>query len=265
MNYKILIDEVEFEKFLNWLPELGDLESFYVCLFARSKYCKHIQHVSSDKQQLKRLTSNKERLKLKVRQMECAVGAYVDKYDNPVPQEALALYISPTPRDLRKATIKTAQDFVGIIGSNANNYNPHQLCMSNIQRSKGKNKLIIFDYDIPKEEYDPSTGMEGDNYKTKCLFMIGIISKVDTILPKEAVTYIETRGGIHVCVNPDFIPYDKKSKWYKELASIDGIDQTGDSMVPVVGCCQGGWIPRFINRFTFFNTIKYPYLNEQTE
>jgi hypothetical protein len=219
MNYKIIQDEKEFRKFIDWLPDLEDNEKYYLSLFARKKYCEELIK-SNDKTQIKRFTSYKDDIYRKVKQLECEVGSYYLK-DREVPQESLVLYINPNPRNMRRATFQLIKKCTDILETNGMNYNIHAEALSCIQRSKSKTHFCDFDIDSK----DVS------------------ICRVKEILPDNTYDIIETRGGYHVLVKTRLAP---KTKWHKELRDAFVIDQIGDQMIPVVGCTQGGFVPKFI-------------------
>lgn len=229
MNYKIIHDRDELQRFINWLPDLKDNEIFYGCLFARKKYCPDLVH-SSDKTQLKRFTFKKINFIEKIKQLECEVGYYSLK-DRPVPQEALVLYANPNPRCQKKATFASIKELVNLIERNATNYNLHQEVMSNIQRAKGTGHFVDFDFDlVSKDEISK------------------IISQINCIINSEALTFVETRGGIHCLVQPSLVTTG--NKWYPEMKKLGNIDQTGDQLLPVPGCIQGNFSPKFIYEST---------------
>ena len=64
-HYKIILDEDRLRKFIEWLPELHNKETYYVCLFARSKYTEQMK-INGGQLQLRRFISKKEYLFQKI-------------------------------------------------------------------------------------------------------------------------------------------------------------------------------------------------------
>ena len=230
MNYKIIDDEQKLSEFIEWLPSLKPHETFYISLFSRSKYYPVELDTSnlSSKAQLKRFTSNKKLLFDKIKQLECEVGSYKNN-GLAVPQQSLALYITPNPRDMIKATKNSLIEFINKVTINYNGYNPHQIVLSELQKSGGTKKYIDFDFD----------GISHD----KILLKI----KDEDIINIDSITIIVTRGGFHLLVQLDKIGTKYIKSWYNKLSNLPGVDIKGtDNLLPVVGCCQGSFIPFFI-------------------
>ncbi len=256
MNYKIITDEAKLQEFVDWLPELAYNEMFYCCLFARSKYVnekdpetgKAIKHIKSDKQQLKRFTATKERLIDKIRQCEVKVGSYVQyshetqDRNSPfirtaIPQECLAMYINPNPRDLEKATKQGLKKFADLVTKPYGGYNPQAEIMSEIQKSKG-NK-VYFDIDIDGVSYEDVRGT------------------IDGFVNKEAVNVLNTRGGFHLLLELKKIAPEYVKTWYRNITALPYVDiiedleggeenNPGGIMIPIPGTFQGGYTPNFI-------------------
>lgn len=225
MNYKIILNEDVLKNYIEWLPELEEHEAYYGCLFARKKYCTSIPWPGSDKSQLKRFTAKKHNLLSKIKQMECPVGSYEIK-GQPIPQEALALYLHVNPRNLWKATIKSIGQLAKVIECDGRTSNPHQEVMSEIQKSLGKKKYAIFDLDKKDKGCVEIISETVDNY---CDIM-------------------ETRGGYHILVHLSKAKDIRMKHWYQAISGVEGVDVTGDNMSPVPGCVQGGFMPQLIKR-----------------
>jgi len=243
-TYKIIEDEKLLREFIDWLPDLNDYEKFYVALFARKKYDDDLKSTSSDKMQLKRFTSNKEYLFNKLKQLEAPINSYTLK-NTPATQKSLAVYITPTPRDCITANRDVLVRFAHAVANGNHFYNPHAETISCIQRAKSKNNTHWLDFDIDTKNID----LNG----LKDIFPI---MNEDGFKSNEFVKILESRGGYHILVNTKRASEYAKQispngyNWYmsiKEFAGED-LDQTGGSnqLMPIPGCVQGGFIPKFI-------------------
>lgn len=221
--YNIIADEALLREFIDWLPDCEVHEAYYLTLFCRKKYCPEMPWIKSDKGQLGRKTSTKEYLYDKIAQFECKFGAYRME-GNPVPQEALACYVSAAPRDLWKATVRSIGKLAQVLECKNLESNPHQEVMSEIQKNPGHKKYVMFDID----DKDP-------DLLQKCIdFCDGYCD----------VT--ETRGGYHLFIHKAAVKLITNKMWYTCIAKHS--DVTGDAMTPPWGTIQGGHIVKPIYR-----------------
>lgn len=243
--YRIIQDESELDSFIqNSLPDLGKDECFYVSLFARKKYSPELIW-SSDKSQLKRLTCTKETLKQKLRQLEISVGCYV-LGGKPAPQESLVVYIHPNPRSQKQAARILLKKMADLIADNNVGFNVQAEALSAIQKSRGQKPYVDFDFDLTNK----------DEIKV-------IMRNVLFCINDSAVTFVETRGGLHVLVKTALIAEKYKKTWYQSIIAL-GSDVAGDCMLPIPGCCQGGFVPKIIKYDTFelFSLPSFPTVTE---
>ncbi len=226
MNYQIIKDESLLREFIAWLPELERGECFYVSLLARSKYLDNKALLKTDKASIKRFTAtNKRYLIDKIKQLEVEMGAYKHG-DAPVPQESLALYITPNPRSLVNATKNALIKFAHLITSPYNGYNPHSEVMSEIQKTCSRKLYLDFDFDnISVAEFTPQ-----------------IAGKINT----DCLHLVQTIGGFHCLVELAKIEKQYEKSWYKSITSIEGCDVRGDNLLNVPGCVQSTFVPHFL-------------------
>lgn len=228
MNYKIIQDLQRLQEFIDFLPDLDESknECFYVALFTRKKYFTSSDIKIADKAQLKRFTASKKTLIQKIRQLECEVGSYQINGIS-IPQETLALYITPNPRSKTIAAKKTLIELANLITSDKNNYCPRAVSMNAMHKSCSRTVFFDFDYDFK----DISETIE--KIKEKDIINIS------------ACNFIQTRGGFHLLVKISDIETRYSKKWHQGLSEL-GADVKGDNLVPVVGCWQGGVVPKLI-------------------
>jgi len=222
---QIITDEPALKSFIEWLPELGPNEKFYLALFARKKYNNTVPWIKTDKAQLKRFLSDKPRMLDKIKQLEVPFGAY--NFDgNPAPQDSLALYITPNPRDMWKAVPRSIKALATVIECSGKNSNPHQEVMSEIHRTCGNKVFIDFDIDSKERE-----------------LIRAAINLVDG-----KCELLETRGGYHLMIKTKDAKAGFSEKlWYKKLTALADVSADPNSMIPVPATFQGMFTPRFVN------------------
>jgi len=239
MNYEIIKDKGELLRFIEWLPNLTDGEKYYVSLFSRKKYDSS-GLLKSDKNQLKRFVSNKEMLYDKIKQLEVSLGSYRFE-DKGIPNETLALYITPNPRSTHKAGLETLIELVRKIKNDDTIYNPHSIALNSLQTCASRKIYFDIDVDFKKNYANHFTYKEMYNF---------FIDKIN----KEAIScIIKTRGGYHVLLELDKISEEYSKKWYKNINSsgneIFDITMNSDNLIPVPGCLQGAVLCKHYSYF----------------
>lgn len=231
-NYTVIADLPRLEAFANWLPATTPGELFYVALLARNKYAKAagIGTFNSDRYQCKRFLTTADRLVDKIRQLECPLGAYRLKSIE-VPQEALALYITPNPRDAIKATRFALIKFAELVASGSTSHNPHAEALSQVHKSCGTKHFVDIDFD----------GVSPAD----------VVPEIAKFLNLDAVEILLTRGGFHALVRLAAVAPEHVKSWYKKMMALPGVDIRGDNMIPVPGCVQGGFVPSINNSEAF--------------
>ena len=72
----------------------------------------------------------------------------------------------------------------------------------------------------------------------------------DLINP-DAVKILETRGGFHVIIRLGRIAPQYVKSWYKNITSLPGADIAGDTLIPIPGTYQGGFVPHLFDMEDF--------------
>ena len=227
--YQIILDEEALKSFINWLPELLPHEKYYLVLMCRKKYCPSVPWIKSDKTQMKRFLTDKSRMLDKIKQLECPIGAF--SYDGKaIPQESLALYITPNPRDMWKAVPRSIKALATVIECSGKNSNPHQEVMSEIHRTCGQKVFIDFDIDSKDRE---------------------IIKRAVNLVDGKC-ELLETRGGYHLMIKTKDAKAGFSEKlWYKKLTALTDVSADPNSMIALPGTWQGGFTPRFVDSSSF--------------
>lgn len=232
-KYIIIREETELLNFVEKLPDLQDGQKYYVSLFARKKYG-YTEGLKSDKSQLKRFTCRKEDILSKLKKLEVELGLYTSG-GIPINQNSLAVYITPNPRDMHRAGLKTAKEIITMVERGDKIYNPQAIALNQIQVS-GDRKF--FDVDV---DFLPGRGCSLERLLTDLQ---------GNINPGAIFGVVVTRGGFHVLVSLEHISDEYKKSWYNKISNMScenyEVTMNGDNMMPIPGCVQSDFVPKFV-------------------
>jgi hypothetical protein len=251
--HKFLQDEVELDKFLEIVRNTYTLvkdEVILIELFVRNKYLSPEEKAQVDLSRSNVVTRQTlisletKDVTQALRKMECAVGAYLDRSGNPIPNECLIPYFVFNPCSPIKAFADTQRCFTEYLmeldnreGNKSNTY--HRLAkiqsqyQSQLQHAFSRKVFIDVDFDIPDREY----GVELTNIFMESLRINGVYC-----------FRVMTRSGFHVLIEKASIKYnwnnDLESVVFTALTHYDKtgikweIEQNPNGSLPLAGCTQ---------------------------
>jgi len=118
---------------------------------------------------------------------------------------------------------------------------PFSEVLTQTHKAKSRSEFVHFDIDMPFHRES------SDSKVPKCqLSLEEIYKEAVRLVGHDAVSLIETRGGCHLLVKPNKV-ISQYENWHSNITEAFDVDQTGDLMLPVVGCCQGNFTPSFFS------------------
>lgn len=222
--YNLINNYNELEKFIDILPDEKHGDQYYITLFARKKYDTS-GLLKCDKNCIKRITARKKDIIKKIEQLEVRVGCYT--YDDcPIPEECLAVYVSPNPRSFHLAGVGLVKNLVSLLGEGRIDRNIYSLAMDHLQKSSEKKTYFDVDIDfLNPEDFD--------------LFK----AEISKFINLDALTFVQTRGGYHCLVNLDKLDQSFKKSWYMSFNNLKfrdiSIMMNSDGLIPIPGTTAG--------------------------
>lgn len=223
-KHKIIFDEDELDRFIDWLPRLERSECFYFHLLIKKKYSPvelNIRHTLLD-----RFVGYKKNIKKKIKRLEIPLGEYVIDGVT-IPPECLVLYMHPNPRCHQKAAKNMIKTLVDKVTKEYDNFKIDHVALTELHTAKSRSFVVDFDFDDVEYEV--------------------VKSEIDKVINEDAYAVVKTAGGFHLMVTVGKVSPEFKRIWHNGLDNI-GADAVGDNMIPVPGTIQGNHIVHFIKK-----------------
>ena len=236
MTYDLLPSPDDLRAFVGAVvPDLTDDEALLLFLNARAKY------LSDDERRAlampstlilrREVIARKEQITERVAHFCIREGHYTDRDGRPIPEHALAVYLTPNPRSQRKAALATLKALAdGLFEDRP--LRVVRTAVSSLHTSVSRKTYLDLDLDLG----------DGDD-------LDGLLARVREALGNTVAPVVHTRGGAHVLVETKTLDPAVKKTFYREIQEISGamageIEIRSDTMVPVPGTRQGGAVVR---------------------
>lgn len=143
--------------------------------------------------------------------------------------------MTPNPRDMHKAGLKTIKELVNYVVDNRTIFNPHAIALNQIQTS-GVKYFFDIGIDFKEGEFLTNEGLE--------------LWLKDKVNPQAIWNIVKTRGGYHVLIELKRISKEFEKNWYNNFSkgsnSFFDVTMNGDNMIPIPGCVQSDFTPKLI-------------------
>ncbi len=135
------------------------------------------------------------------------------------------------PRSQTKAAKWLLKRLADVVADGEQNVNVYQESLTAIHKSIGRKLFVDVDF---------------DNVEIECT-----VKEIGKLINPDCVKILETRGGFHAIIRLDCIAPQYVKSWYKNITALPGADIAGDTLIPIPGTYQGGWVPQLFDMEDF--------------
>ena len=254
--YNLIREPEETKKFIKLvMPTMQLNECATVALFVRKKYAKdnpEMAHLSLDNNdacfdrtivsasQKDRDRDFNAKLFRSILKYSAPFGSYVDRKGQDLPEELLSLYMSLNPRCAVKGTKELITDLTEecFLQTSKSVFVGNLVSRAKTKLQKNVSKKYIADIDIDVKDED-------------------VLKDFRRLVGEwgAEIVSVETRGGYHVLVDIQTMT-DVEPKWFMKISDLaraynDSVDKDvvefkTDTLCPIVGTLQGGFVVRMI-------------------
>jgi len=242
----LILDKKEYDKFVDYLPELERDEVYFLSLSARNKYLTDAERVEFDLGRTemfsRQVAFDKEGIELALNKMTADLAVRRTRNGSKIPEKSLVVYFNVHPSSTVKAYRRFSEQmdrhyeeaFVGTLNGSdaADMWIPFRRMRTNLMNhiQKSFSRKLMVDIDIDGE----------DDEQSKAL--LWSVRDFLTYNDCHFVT-IKTQGGYHVLV-----PTEKLGKHVPLFQKLKDLDNTtegevkfnSNAMVPLPGTLQAG-------------------------